>query len=156
MEFLGYEGPTNSSGTPYYFEGKLPQISPRFRTQQSTAVADLWDTQTLFLGGLPRRVADSTNGFPQVMQDKEVMVFITATIVDSAGSRVHSEDEMPFAQDEVPSQPQGAINLPPSLLHAPNLPPSSANGIRFEPQRIIMGTPVGDFPPYHNGDPRSP
>jgi len=33
------------------------------------------------------------------------MVFVTATIVDPAGNRVHSDDELPFAQAAIPSQP---------------------------------------------------
>jgi type II secretory pathway component GspD/PulD (secretin) len=37
-----------------------------------------------------------------------LMIFVTATIVDPAGSRVHSDDELPFAQSSVPTQPPGA------------------------------------------------
>jgi hypothetical protein len=33
---------------------------------------------------------------------------VTATIVDPAGNRVHSDDELPFAQTAVPTQPPGA------------------------------------------------
>jgi type II secretory pathway component GspD/PulD (secretin) len=33
-----------------------------------------------------------------------LMVFVTPTIVDPAGNRVHSDDELPFAQTAVPSQ----------------------------------------------------
>jgi hypothetical protein len=36
------------------------------------------------------------------------MIFVTATIVDPAGNRVHSDDELPFAQASVPPQPPGA------------------------------------------------
>ena len=36
------------------------------------------------------------------------MIFVTATIVDPAGNRVHSDDELPFAQSAVPVQPPGA------------------------------------------------
>jgi hypothetical protein len=32
-------------------------------------------------------------------------VFITATIVDPAGNRIHSDDEMPSAQMGIPPQP---------------------------------------------------
>jgi hypothetical protein len=35
------------------------------------------------------------------------MIFVTATIIDPAGNRVHSDDELPFAQP-VPAQPPGA------------------------------------------------
>ena len=33
------------------------------------------------------------------------MIFVTATIVDPAGNRVHSDDELPFAQTAIPAQP---------------------------------------------------
>jgi len=36
------------------------------------------------------------------------MIFVTATIVDPAGNRVHSDDDLPFAQNAVPHQPDGA------------------------------------------------
>jgi hypothetical protein len=32
------------------------------------------------------------------------MIFVTSTIVDPAGNRVHSDDELPFAQSSVPVQ----------------------------------------------------
>jgi len=34
-----------------------------------------------------------------------LMIFVTATIVDPAGNRVHSDDELPFAQGAIPDQP---------------------------------------------------
>jgi hypothetical protein len=33
------------------------------------------------------------------------MIFVTATIIDPAGNRIHSEEDMPFAKASVPSQP---------------------------------------------------
>jgi general secretion pathway protein D len=45
-------------------------------------------------------------------EKKNLMIFVTATIVDPAGSRVHSDDELPFAQSAVPAQP--AENVPPT------------------------------------------
>jgi hypothetical protein len=33
------------------------------------------------------------------------MIFVTATIVDPSGHRVHSDDELPFAQTGIPEQP---------------------------------------------------
>jgi len=32
------------------------------------------------------------------------MIFVTPTIIDPAGNRYHSEDEMPFAQSAIPLQ----------------------------------------------------
>jgi hypothetical protein len=36
------------------------------------------------------------------------MIFVTATLIDPAGNRVHSEDELPFAQGSIPGQPAPA------------------------------------------------
>ena len=36
------------------------------------------------------------------------MIFVTPTIVDPAGNRVHSDNDLPFAQTTVPTQPMGA------------------------------------------------
>ena len=44
----------------------------------------------------------------KVTSKKNLMIFVTATIVDPAGNRVHSDDELPFAQTAVPVQPPGA------------------------------------------------
>jgi hypothetical protein len=38
---------------------------------------------------------------------KNLMIFVTATIVDPAGNRVHSDDELPFAQSTIPPQAPG-------------------------------------------------
>jgi len=38
-----------------------------------------------------------------------LMIFVTATIVDPSGSRVHSDEELPFAQAGVPAQPSDNI-----------------------------------------------
>ena len=35
------------------------------------------------------------------------MIFATATIVDPAGNRVHSDNDLPFAQTTVPVQSEG-------------------------------------------------
>ena len=35
---------------------------------------------------------------------KNLVIFVTPTIIDPAGNRAHSEDEMPFAQNAFPVQ----------------------------------------------------
>ena len=42
---------------------------------------------------------------------QNLMIFVTPTIIDPAGNRYHTEDEMPFAQTAIPTQPQ-AVPLP--------------------------------------------
>jgi general secretion pathway protein D len=39
---------------------------------------------------------------------KNLMIFVTATIVDPAGNRVHSDNDLPFAQNSIPPQLPGA------------------------------------------------
>jgi type II secretory pathway component GspD/PulD (secretin) len=36
---------------------------------------------------------------------KNLMIFVTATMVDPAGNRMHTDDELPFAQTAIPAQP---------------------------------------------------
>ena len=38
---------------------------------------------------------------------KHLLVFVTPTIVDAAGNRVHSDEELPFRQNAVPPQKTG-------------------------------------------------
>jgi len=35
---------------------------------------------------------------------KNLLIFVTPTIIDPAGNRMHSEEEMPFAQNAIPPQ----------------------------------------------------
>ena len=39
---------------------------------------------------------------------KNLMIFVTPTIVDPAGNRVHGDNDLPFASTAVPPQPMGA------------------------------------------------
>ena len=55
---------------------------------------------------------------------KNLMIFVTSTIVDPAGNRVHSDDELPFAQTAIPEQPaiKGQMFQPvtPAMPATPN------------------------------------
>ena len=59
-------------------------------------------------------------------QKKNLMIFVTATIVDPAGNRVHSDDDLPFAQTGVPSQPPGAGQTTESVQTLHSLPAAPA------------------------------
>jgi type II secretory pathway component GspD/PulD (secretin) len=54
---------------------------------------------------------------------KNLMIFVTATIVDPAGNRVHSDDELPFAQSAIPNQPPGAGQATETTQEIHSLPP---------------------------------
>jgi hypothetical protein len=44
--------------------------------------------------------------------------------VDPAGNRVHSDDELPFAQSAIPPQPPGAGQMTEKVQQVHSLPPS--------------------------------
>jgi general secretion pathway protein D len=107
---------------------QLPTVLPRFTVRQVVTTVNVWDNQTVVLGGLITSTVNSTKDKVPVIGDlplfgrffqsqskqtvkNNLMIFVTATIVDPAGSRVHSDDELPFAQNTVPTQP--AANVAP-------------------------------------------
>ncbi|HXR04194.1 MAG TPA: hypothetical protein VN836_05755, partial [Verrucomicrobiae bacterium] len=107
-EFMGYDQPTNSvpAVTRAGEKFSLPTVLPRLRVQQASTHLRLWDNQTAVLSNLPANFlvnGKQADGRPEE-QDKAVVVFITVTIVDAAGNRVHTDDEMPFAKAGPPPQ----------------------------------------------------
>jgi beta-lactamase regulating signal transducer with metallopeptidase domain len=121
MQFLGYDKTTNST-VVYDSAGQkiqLPTILPTFAVRKASADVKLWDGQTVVLGGMNAHFYDggkevaaepdyfvktkAVRGQPDE-QDKEILVFVTVTLVDPAGNRVHSEEEMPFAKNSIPPQ----------------------------------------------------
>ncbi|MFM1768772.1 MAG: hypothetical protein RJA22_1301 [Verrucomicrobiota bacterium] len=98
-----------------------PTPLPIFRLRQVVTSAIVWDGQTVALGGL---IADSTTKFKDkvpVLGDlpwvgrvfrsestastkKNLMIFVTPTIVDPAGNRMNTDADMPFAQSSIPPQ----------------------------------------------------
>jgi beta-lactamase regulating signal transducer with metallopeptidase domain len=120
-EFLGYDNTTNTAAV-YNKSGEkidLPTISPSFVVREANAHIKLWDRQTVVLGPLKTRfyeggkevgaepdyfVKTSAARGRRNEQDREVYVFITVTLVDAAGNRIHSDGEMPFAKNAIPPQ----------------------------------------------------
>lgn len=128
-DFNGYDTPPvvpNVTGGLNVVQ--LPVSLPDFTVRQVVTTVNVWDNQTVVLGGLiTSSVQDSKNTLP-VLGDvpligrlfqsstktaikKNLMIFVTATVVDPAGNRVHSDDELPFAQTTVPTQPPGALKI---------------------------------------------
>jgi RNA polymerase sigma factor (sigma-70 family) len=97
-DFLGYTPSTKT--TPAYTaagqEIDVPTVSPQFQIQAQTNSVNLLDDQTVVLaldaGQVP---ADATflelDGSKSKYQDKKTLVFITATLLDPAGNRVHPD-----------------------------------------------------------------
>jgi general secretion pathway protein D len=125
-EFGGYVTPPNIANvTGSLNVVQLPAILPEFTVRQVVTSVNVWDNQTVVLGGLISSTTASTQDKVPVIGDlpfvgrlfqsqskmttkNNLMIFVTATIVDPAGNRVHSDDELPFAQTGVPTQPPGA------------------------------------------------
>src|SRR6185369_12614188 len=86
-EFLGYDKPPY----PNAVHVAVPVVLPKFRTRQIVTTLNVWDGQTVVLGNFLNDGKEVT-GQPSV-DDKELLVFITVTIIDPAGNRVHADDE---------------------------------------------------------------
>ncbi len=103
----------------------LPVVLPKFTVRQVVTTVNVWDNQTVVLGGLISSQISTTKDKVPVIGDlpllgrlfqsqsktalkKNLMIFVTATVLDPAGNRVHSDDDLPFAQTKVPVQAEGA------------------------------------------------
>jgi general secretion pathway protein D len=124
--FNGYDTPpTIPNVTGNLNVVQLPVILPDFTVRQVVTTVNVWDNQTVVLGGLISSQIQSTKQQVPVIGDlpllgrlfqsqskttqkKNLMIFVTATLVDPAGNRVHSDDDLPFAQNAFPSQPPDA------------------------------------------------
>jgi len=90
-----------------------------------TTTVNVWDGQTVVLGGLIDSEVTEQNDEVPVLGDvpilgklfqsttktetkRNLMIFVTASLIDPAGNRVHSDDELPFAQSGIPMQPAPA------------------------------------------------
>jgi len=111
---------------------QLPVILPNFTVRQVVTSVNVWDNQTVVIGGLiSSQVQTIKDKVPalgdlpivgrlfqsqsKTTQKKNLMIFVTATIVDPAGNRVHSDDDLPFAQNGIPPQPPGAGKMTESV-----------------------------------------
>jgi general secretion pathway protein D len=104
---------------------QIPTVLPTFTVRQVVTTVNVWDNQTVVLGGLITSTVLSTKNkvpiagdlplFGRLFQSNtkqtakdNLIIFVTATIVDPAGNRVHTDDDLPFAQSVAPAQPAGA------------------------------------------------
>ncbi|MGA2541743.1 MAG: M56 family metallopeptidase [Verrucomicrobiota bacterium] len=110
-EFLGFDKaaqsapqsnvvPSLQTGLPTNTMGPVP----RYRSFSAATTISVWDGQTVVLGG-PMQESDAIQKRSTNAQSQNVMVFITARIIDPAGNPVHTEEDMPFAKKSVPPQP---------------------------------------------------
>lgn len=97
-EFLGYAPSSNT--TPAYNsagqEFDIPTVSPQFRVQQTTNSVNMLDGQTLVFrlndDQMPAAAAlAELDGSKSNSLNRHTLVFVTATIIDPAGNRVHAD-----------------------------------------------------------------
>jgi type II secretory pathway component GspD/PulD (secretin) len=103
-EFLGYDPSARGEKVRVYVDGKAESTKPphpRMRVRQLHQVAIVTDGQTLMLG----RPTDMTThvdkngkeiGGLTTEKKKDLLVFLTTTLIDSAGNPIHS----PFAPSQ--------------------------------------------------------
>lgn len=118
-EFLGYDDPGQFQAVVGNLAAPVPL--PRFRIRQVVTSSIVWDGQTVVLGGLiSERVAKRKDKVPvlgdlplvgrlfrseaKASQKKNLVIFVTPTIIDPAGNRVHEEDNLPYDPNKLPPQ----------------------------------------------------
>lgn len=122
-EFVQYDTPpTIPNVTGSLNVVQLPVILPDFTVRQVVTTVNVWDNQTVVVGGLISSQMQSTKDKVPILGDipmlgklfqsasksttkKNLMIFVTSTLVDPAGNRIHSDEELPFAQTQIPVQP---------------------------------------------------
>jgi len=96
-EPTGYANPADPAPAIQRGNGGIPIMGnlplPRTRVRQVVINCTVWDGQTAML--LLK---------PYVAHQKNVVIFVTATIIDPSGNRKNSEGSLPFAQKAVPPQ----------------------------------------------------
>jgi general secretion pathway protein D len=137
-EFDGYDPAPVVPGVSVANVVSVPTVLPKFSVRQVITTVNIWDNQTIVLGGLISSQIETTKdtvpflgnlplvgrlfqSSSKVAVKKNLMIFVTATIIDPAGNRVHSDDELPFTQTAVPVQPPGAGVL--TQTGAQSIPP---------------------------------
>ena len=124
IEFQGYLPPPSlgSFTTGGLNVVLLPTVLPEFTVKEITTTVNVWDGQTVVLGGLVDSLLQDEKDTVPVLGDipivgrlfqsvsknetkQNLMIFVTATLIDPAGNRIHSDDELPFAQSAIPTQP---------------------------------------------------
>lgn len=120
LQFDQYDAPPNIPALNVANVVQLPIVLPHFTVREVATTVNIWDNQTVVLGGLiSSSIANIKDKVPflgdlpvvgrlfqsqsKITSKKNLMIFVTATIVDPAGNRVHSDDELPFNPPAIPS-----------------------------------------------------
>ena len=122
----------------------VPPVLPDFGVEEIVTTVNVWDNQTVVLGGLITSTVITSKQEVPVLGDlpllgrlfqstsksttkKNLMIFVTALIVDPAGNRVHSDDELPFTQVSTPGQPNGGMQTQVKYDTVNSLPSAASN-----------------------------
>jgi type II secretory pathway component GspD/PulD (secretin) len=122
LQFDQYDTPPTVPGITVANVVTLPTVLPHFTVREVVTTVNIWDNQTVVLGGLISSTINTENDkvpflgdlplFGRLFQSqskssvkKNLMIFVTATIIDPAGNRVHSDDNLPFNPLTIPGQP---------------------------------------------------
>ena len=145
-EFIGYDRAAaavfqpvaQSVGSTPGSQLSATQPFPEFRLRQVVTSAIVWDGQTIVLGGLISEDVTRIKDKVPVLGDipfagrffrsessrtlkRNLVIFVTPTIIDPAGNRVHSEEELPFARSAIPVQTP-IVPVPPVTTPAATTP----------------------------------
>jgi general secretion pathway protein D len=136
LEFLQYDPPGqfvpeaqgaagSTLGVP--ITAQLPL--PHFRIREVATTCDVWDGQTVVLGGLISEQIYKIHDKVPMLGDlpffgklfqsqssdstkENLLIFVTPTMIDPAGNRVHNDEDLPFARTGVPVQPVAPSAMP--------------------------------------------
>jgi general secretion pathway protein D len=129
LEFIGYDTPpagfvpTAASSIGVSISATIPL--PRFRVREVVTTCNVWDGQTVVLGGMISETITKIKDQVPVLGDlplvgrlfqsestdstkDNLLIFVTPRIIDPAGNPVHNEDDLPFARNSIPPQPPAA------------------------------------------------
>jgi general secretion pathway protein D len=130
LQFVQYDSPGGfvpqseaalGSGNGVPIVAQLPL--PHFRVREVVTTCNVWDGQTVVLGGMISETITKIKDQVPVLGDlplvgrlfqsestdsqkDNLLIFVTPTIIDPAGNRVHNDEDMPFyTRNTIPPQP---------------------------------------------------
>lgn len=129
-EFLGYD--TEFAQTFQTVVGNQPLQPtplPSFRVRQVVTSATVWDGQTIVLGGLIAENVTKTKDKVPILGDipfvgrlfrsetsraqkKNLVIFVTPTIIDPAGNRIFDKENPPYDPNTIPAQQTSRVVTP--------------------------------------------
>ena len=129
-EFLGYDKETAALFIPQAIIGGQNIVStpivgtlplPIFRSRQVVTSCNVWDGQTVVMGGLLTESVNKHKDKVPVLGDvpflgrlfrsessktqkKNLIIFVTPRIIDPSGNPVHTMDNLPYDPNQIPPQ----------------------------------------------------